>query len=82
MPKCEYYSSKDIQEILGIGKRKANEILHMFEQRGQLFRDGKTLRVRISYFEEWRDRIDGDTKRTQIVERRLSSTSQKRARTA
>lgn len=82
MPKCEYYSSKDIQEILGIGKRKANEILHMFEQRGQLFRDGKTLRVRITYFEEWRDRIDGDAKRTQIVERRFSGTSQKRARTA
>lgn len=82
MPKCEYYSSKDIQEILGVGKRKANEILHMFEQRGQLFRDGKTLRVRISYFEEWRDRIDGDTKRAQIVERRFSGTSQKRARTA
>lgn len=82
MPKCEYYSSKDIQEILGIGKRKANEILHMFEQRGQLFRDGKTLRVRISYFEEWRDRIDGDAKRTQIVERRFSGTSRKRARTA
>lgn len=82
MPKCEYYSSKDIQEILGVGKRKANEILHMFEQRGQLFRDGKTLRVRISYFEEWRDRIDGEAKRAQVIERRFGGVPQKRARTA
>ena len=54
-----YYDSNDIQTILKVGKRKANEILHMFEQRGELFRDGRTMRVRITYFNKWLDRKDG-----------------------
>lgn len=59
MPKCQYYSSKDIEEILGISKHKANEILHMFELQGKLFRSGKTIRVKIKYFDEWLRLQDG-----------------------
>lgn len=67
MQKCEYYSSKDIQEILGISKQKAYEILHMFEQKGQLFRVGRVMRVKIKYFEEWLSRIDGEAKRAEVI---------------
>lgn len=40
-------------EILGISKSKANQLMHMFEFRGQLFRDGRVMRVRIKDFEQW-----------------------------
>lgn len=52
-PKRRYYSTKDIQVILGIGKTKANELMHMFDSRGQLLKIGRTLRVEINTFEEW-----------------------------
>lgn len=51
--KRRYYSARDIMEILGISKSKANAIMHMFEYRGQLFRDGRLMRVEISVFENW-----------------------------
>jgi hypothetical protein len=66
-----YYDTKDVMEILKVGKRKANEIMHMFEERGQLFRDGKTMRVRIDYFEAWLDRKDGAERRHQVVEKKM-----------
>ena len=53
VPKRRYYKTAEIQEILGISKTKANAILHMFEHRGQLFRDGNTLRVKIEDFEAY-----------------------------
>lgn len=52
-PKRRFYSAKDIQEILGISKGKANAIMHMFEYRGQLLRDGRLMRVEIQVFEDW-----------------------------
>ena len=82
MPKREYYSSKDIQEILGVGKRKAYEILHMFDYHGKLFRDGKTMRVRIDYFNEWLDHKDGETRRAQIIEGMFSLPTCARDKTA
>lgn len=48
-----FYSARDIMLILGVGKNTAYEILHAFEVRGQLFRHGKVMRVRIDYFEKW-----------------------------
>ena len=48
-----YYSTADVQTILGVGRTKANEIMHMFEKRGQLFRHENTLRVEIKVFEDW-----------------------------
>lgn len=68
-----YYNSQDIQTILNIGKRKANEILHMFEQRGELFRDGRTLRVRIDYFNKWLDRKDGPEVRKGILNKEFQT---------
>jgi hypothetical protein len=55
----KYYSTADIQEILGIGRTSANSLMHMFEERGQLFRYGNTLRVKISDFDKWVDENTG-----------------------
>lgn len=52
-PKQRYYSTRDIMEILGISKSKANAIMHMFEYQGKLFRDGRLMRVEIAVFEDW-----------------------------
>jgi len=48
-----YYSTKNVEEILGVSRTTANQIMHMFEKRGQLFRYGNTMRVEIKVFEEW-----------------------------
>lgn len=52
-PKKRFYKAAEIQTILGVSRGKANAIMHMFEQRGQLFRDGNTLRVEVKVFDEW-----------------------------
>jgi hypothetical protein len=52
-PKKRYYSTKDVQTILGVSRSKANQIMHMFAHRGQLLVHGNTLRVEISVFEDW-----------------------------
>lgn len=51
--KRRFYSTQDVMEILGISKSKANQLMHMFEFRRQLFRDGRVMRVRIKDFEQW-----------------------------
>ena len=51
--KKRYYSAKDIETILGVSRSKANQIMHIFEKRGQLFRLGNTLRVEIDVVERW-----------------------------
>lgn len=48
-----YYSAADVARILGVGKNTSYEILHSFDARGQLFKFGKTLRVRADYFDKW-----------------------------
>lgn len=53
-PKQRFYSAKDIESILGVSRSKANQIMHIFEKRGQLFRSGNTLRVEIDVFERWK----------------------------
>ena len=78
MAECRYYDSKDVMEILKVGKRKANEIMHMFEQRGEMFRHGKTMRVRKTYFEAWLNRVDGPEKRKAVLDREFRHTSTRR----
>lgn len=58
-PKRRYYSTQDVMEIMGVGKTRATQYMHMFEQRGQLFRDGKLMRIRIDVFESWLSEKDG-----------------------
>lgn len=68
-----YYDSKDIQTILKVGKRKANEILHMFDQRGEMFKDGRTMRIRKTYFEAWLNRKDGPEKREAVLDKEFGN---------
>lgn len=45
--------TKEIGEVLGVGKTCANEIMHLFEKRGQLYRVGKLLKVKEKVFRDW-----------------------------
>ena len=66
MAECLYMDTKDVMDVLKVGKRKANEIMHMFDGRGELFRFGKTMRVRKVYFDAWLNRIDGPDRRKAV----------------
>lgn len=78
MADCLYYDTKDIMDVLKVGKRKANEIMHMFEARGELFRFGKTMRVRKTYFENWLNRMDGPEKRKKVIDNEFQRASTRR----
>ena len=78
MADCMYYDSKDIMDVLKVGKRKANEIMHMFDQRGEMFRFGKTMRVRKTYFDAWLNRMDGPEKRKKVLDNEFKRTSARR----
>ena len=51
--KPKYYSTLDIQTILGISRTSANNLMHMFDGRGQMLRFENTMRVKIKDFEAW-----------------------------
>ena len=48
-----YLGTRDLVDILGVGRTRATEIMHMFEDRGQLFRTGKLLKVKASDLDKW-----------------------------
>ena len=48
-----YLSAQEVKEILGVGRTKLYEIMHMFERRGQLYKVGRLLKVRESDFNNW-----------------------------
>jgi len=48
-----YYSTAEVQIILSCGRTKANEIMHMFEKRGKLFRIGNMMRVEKKAFDDF-----------------------------
>ena len=52
----EYYGTREIRAILGIGKEKALEIMHYFEYRGQCYRIGRLMKVHREVFEKWCER--------------------------
>lgn len=79
MSEKRYYTTADIMEILDVGKRKANEIMHMFDERGQMLNLGdRTMRVRITYFEEWLERQDGEAKRQKALDRQFQRAGARR----
>ena len=78
MAECLYYDTKDIMDVLKVGKRKANEIMHMFDQRGEMFRYGKTMRVRKMYFDAWLNRIDGPEVRKKVLDKEFQRVSTRR----
>jgi len=48
-----YYGPNDIMEIMSVSRATANRIMHMFEQRGELFHRGRLLRVSSKAFDRW-----------------------------
>ena len=57
----------DIMERKGCGKTQANEIMHMFEWRGQMYKVGRKLKVKEKIFNDWLERecrIEGRRQRT------------------
>ena len=46
-------STADFMQILGCKKSFANNLLHMFDARNQLYRCGRLLRVKESDFKAW-----------------------------
>ena len=51
--RSQYYGTREIRAILGIGKTKANELMHMFELRGQAYKVGKLYKVKEKVFNDW-----------------------------
>ena len=51
--RSQYYGTREIRAILGIGKTKATEIMHIFEARGQLYRVGNRMKIKDKHFQEW-----------------------------
>lgn len=80
MRERQFYSSSDLMEIMGIGRTKAYEMLRMFEARGQLFRDGGLMLVRVSYFDAWVAEREAAGKAK--FDRQLERVNRKRARYA
>lgn len=62
MPAPRYYSTKDVQTILNCSRSYALQVMHMFEQRGKLFRKGRLMRVKIKDFDAWLEQSDQATK--------------------
>lgn len=50
-----YYSTKDICEMLSVSRTRALEMMHMFERRGEVLRDGKLMRVTAKALNQWID---------------------------
>ena len=48
-----YLGTRDIMYILGVGRTKANEIMHMFEFRGLMYRVGRKMMVKEKVFQDW-----------------------------
>jgi len=60
--KHRYYRAEDIVNILAVSRREAYVILHSFAAKGQLFRQGRLLRVRTDYFEQYLQDIESQSK--------------------
>jgi len=54
--KDKLIGTPDIMERTGCGRTQANEIMHAFEARGQMYRIGRSLKVKEKVFEEWLER--------------------------
>ena len=62
MPMAQrYYSSKDVQNVLGCSKSYANQIMHMFDANNKMIRLGRSMRIEAQAFETWLEELKGAT---------------------
>lgn len=64
--KDRYIGTNEIRARTGLSKAKVNEIMHMFEYRGQMYRVGTKLLVKERIFEDWLEhecRVEGVNER-------------------
>lgn len=48
-----FYSTRDIMDMLSVSYTRALQYMHMFEQRGQVYRDRRVIRVPATVFEQY-----------------------------
>ena len=59
----EYLSIKDINTIMGWPKSRGQDLMRKFFEQHKAIKDGRSFRLHISYFNEWRDQRDGSLSR-------------------
>lgn len=65
-----FYGPKDIMSIMQVSRSTANRIMHIFEERGELFRVGRIIRVRANDFDRWASEVVG-TNNKEVNEHRI-----------
>lgn len=58
----EYLSIKEICIIMGWPKSRGQDFMRRFYEQGKALKDGRSFRLHVSYFNEWRDQ-DGSLSR-------------------
>ena len=51
--RVQFYGTRELRAVLGIGKTKANDIMHEFKARGQAYMIGNRYKVKVTDFEKW-----------------------------
>jgi hypothetical protein len=59
----EYLSIKEINTIMGWPKSRGQELMRKFYEQHMAIKEGRSFRLHISYFNEWRDNQDGTLSR-------------------
>ena len=64
--KERYIGTAEIVDCLSCGRTFANEIMHMFEARGQAYKVGRLYRVKEKVFRDW---LESECRRPSMRER-------------
>ena len=51
--RLQFYGTRELRAVLGIGKTKANELMHQFKARGLTYEIGSRDKVKVADFEKW-----------------------------
>ena len=53
MANGKFYGTRDLMTMFGWDVRYAEQVMHMFDHCGQMYRIGRRLYVKKSYFDGW-----------------------------
>lgn len=59
----EYLSIKQICIIMDWPKSRGQDLMRQFYEKGKAIKEGRSFRLHISYFNEWRDQHDNSISR-------------------